>query len=87
MTAEEAIKYGEEQLEVFGGDHSEFIKVSIDALEKQIPKKPYKDDEVYRCRVCDTAVEYEVKVGWFYGYYRDSFCSECGQAIDWSEEE
>jgi len=32
---EEAIAYGKEQLEVFGGEHAEFIKLAIEALEKE----------------------------------------------------
>ena len=35
MTIEEAIAYGKEQLDVFGGEHAEFIKISIHALEMQ----------------------------------------------------
>ena len=35
MTREEAIAHGKEQLEVFGGEHAEFIKLAIKALEKQ----------------------------------------------------
>ena len=35
MTIDEAIAHGKEQLEVFGGEHAEFIKLAIKALEKQ----------------------------------------------------
>lgn len=35
MSKEEAIAHGKEQLEVFGGEHAEFIKLAIKALEKQ----------------------------------------------------
>ena len=35
MTNKEAIAHGKEQLEVFGGEHAEFIKLAIKALEKQ----------------------------------------------------
>ena len=35
MTIEEAITYGKEQLEIFGGKHAEFIKMAIHALEMQ----------------------------------------------------
>ena len=35
MTREEAIAHGKEQLEVFGGEHAEFIKLAIKALDKQ----------------------------------------------------
>ena len=35
MTIDEAITYGKEQLEIFGGKHAEFIKMTIHALEMQ----------------------------------------------------
>ena len=35
MSIEEAITYGKEQLEIFGGKHAEFIKMAIHALEMQ----------------------------------------------------
>lgn len=38
MTREErekAIAYGKEQLDVFGGEHAEFIKLAIEALEQE----------------------------------------------------
>ena len=34
MTNEEAINHGKEQLEIFGGEHKEFIEVAIKAIEK-----------------------------------------------------
>lgn len=35
MSREEAIAHGKEQLEVFGGEHAEFIKLAIKALEQE----------------------------------------------------
>ena len=35
MTIEEGITYGKEQLEIFGGEHAEFIKMAIRSLEMQ----------------------------------------------------
>ena len=35
MTREEAIAHGKEQLEVFGGEHREFIEMAIKALENE----------------------------------------------------
>ena len=35
MTREEAIEHGKSQLEVFGGEHREFIKLAIKALEQE----------------------------------------------------
>ena len=52
------------------------IKIAIEALEKQTPKKPYKDNEngVYEkehCPSCHRSL-----------FPNDHHC-ECGQAIDW----
>ena len=54
--------------------------MAIQALEKQIAKKPYKDNEngVYEkdhCPTCHRSL-----------FPNDHHC-ECGQAIDWSDEE
>ena len=35
MTIEEAIEYGKDQLEIFGGKHAKFIKIVIHTLEMQ----------------------------------------------------
>ena len=39
MTKDEAIKYGKEQLEIFGGKHADFIKLAIELLEQDDNKK------------------------------------------------
>lgn len=39
MTKDEAIKYGKEQLDVFGGKHADFIKLAIELLEQDDNKK------------------------------------------------
>ena len=36
MTIEEAIEYGKDQLEIFGGKHAKFIKMALHALEIQV---------------------------------------------------
>ena len=57
----------------------ESIDMAIRALEKQIPKKPYKDNEngIYEkeyCPICHRSL-----------FPNDHHCI-CGQAIDWSDE-
>ena len=59
---------------------AEAMKLAIEALEKQIPKKPYKDNEngVYEkehCPSCHRSL-----------FPNDHHC-ECGQAIDWEVSE
>ena len=34
MTIDEAIEHGKEQLDIFGGEHKEFIEISIDTMRK-----------------------------------------------------
>lgn len=54
----------------------------MDALNKQMPKKPYyrkeEDTEGYACPVCHMGVTVD------HGRIKDTFCSHCGQALDWS---
>ena len=47
MTPQEAIKHGKEQLDIFGGEHQEFIEMAIKALEQisHLKDRP--------CEVCD----------------------------------
>ena len=58
----------------------EFLKTAIEALDKQIPKKPMAikiptkwGGHDYRCPVCATRV------------FEQSYCMSCGQAIDCSD--
>lgn len=84
-----AIEFAKEQKEVFGGDMNAFLDVAIECIEKQIPKKPileadgYADDELvydtWICPNCDKSYEVD--------YDSYNFCPNCGQAIDWSDEE
>ena len=64
------------------------IDMAIEALEKQIPKKPYDvtekeyDDFYYLGFICPSCNEAAV-----YQPYRPKFCKHCGQKIDWLEVE
>lgn len=86
---EEALKYlkalidGDPQI---GAYNTEILKRAICALEKQVPKKPYKSYGMpvngypyYKC-VCNDC-EYALDE------YKDDFCPNCGQAIDWEDYE
>ena len=63
---------------------------AIEALEKQIAKRPYYEGDGYdpegeliydtwRCPNCDKAYEVD--------YDEYDYCPNCGQRIDWSEED
>ena len=90
MTINEAIAHAKEQTDIFGGVHKEFLEMAIEALEKQTPKKPTYDGDGYApdgsfvwdewlCPNCNS--RYEVD------YDEYDYCPNCGQAIDWSEDE
>ena len=93
MTDSEAIKELQDNIDLpFGVTVSdEASRMAIQALEKQIPKKPeyegdgYADGElVYdyaKCPICGHDFEYEIN-DWGCNY-----CSNCGQKLDWSDEE
>lgn len=60
--------------------------VACEALEKQIPKKPLVSIEElgmhrWRCPNCNGYGTTEDYGGW------NDYCCDCGQAIDWGEEE
>ena len=63
----------------------EVLNMAINALEKQIPKKPAEMkptdkllQEYFACPICG---------GWVgMDEYLNKFCAGCGQAIDWSEQ-
>lgn len=47
MTREEAIEHAKEQLEIFGGEHREFIELAIKALEQEPIDKSAMMYEIY----------------------------------------
>ena len=71
--------YGDKVLE-----HEENL-VAIEALEKQIPKKPIKSENqvvryvnTYYCPICNLGIT---------GTNIAKWCYHCGQKIDWSDED
>lgn len=90
MTNAEAIKHLSSN-EIYTDDWEEAILIAKEALEKQIPKKPQikefpdEDEEsgdrylwtFYICPVCGEHI----------GLRYNKFCSNCGQALDWSDSE
>ena len=62
-------------------DYAIAIDTAIEALEKQIPKKPITTKDGNKSCSCGLVVQT--------GYIRNClyYCDNCGQAIDWSEEE
>ena len=83
MTESEAIKI----LNTFPEEDEMYdtAQLAINALERQIPKKPKKTEsegfryaDTYRCPLCG---------GNFSGTGIADYCYHCGQKLDWSDEE
>lgn len=65
------------------GEHREAIDIAIQALEKQIPKKPFKSENqvvryvnTYYCPTCELGIT---------GTNIAKWCYHCGQKLDWSD--
>lgn len=65
-------------------NQKELMDITVEALEKQIPKKPteYKEFEDgafynidFMCSACNNAVIGQP--------YKPGYCKHCGQALDW----
>ena len=78
MTYEEAIKNINAlnavcgQKDLYDAEFESALALAIDALEKQIPKKPYWEYGGCHCESCGLDVLSD-----------EHFCPLCGQAIDW----
>lgn len=84
---EEAIIHGYEALDMFIGQHREFVEVALECIEKQIPKKPINATGYYRDNKCPSCGK-PIKSGkGSSSHYRNDWCNKCGQRIDWSEVE
>ena len=88
MTYEEAIKHFKSLQKRYTKEHNgrmcEKVNLALEALDKQIPKKPLHMNKNYYCPICkedgwmlwDDAIPNDM----------DNYCGKCGQAIDWSEQ-
>lgn len=97
MTNEEAIKELKEDRALYESDIVEAgdgtpdgqlllaLDMAIDALEKQIPKKPERDEEYPLGRVCPKCCAYLGNVQFMSSNH--DYCKWCGQALDWSGED
>lgn len=89
MTYEEAIAMIQNDKKIhhdyLSGKYRKALTMAIEALEKQIPKKPIHKHKNYYCPICK-------EDGWVLWDDAepndfDNFCGKCGQALDWSGEE
>ena len=90
MTRDEAIKFAKENILAYTSEMAEFKVLAIDAIEKQIPKKPIKWTKIatlnkspeaiswestYCCPRCESNLAPQYK-----------YCPQCGLEIDWSDD-
>ena len=89
MTAEEAIKtiqvaIAEVEWE-YPLDYSIAFEMAIEALEKQIPKKPINEECYYICPCCRDDLGVSDDDIFIYELSMPKYCSNCGCVLDWSE--
>ena len=64
------------------------MELIINALEKQIPKKPVNyDKHYYKCPCCNEDLEIDNDMLFVYDEEPPKFCIKCGQKLDWRDEE
>lgn len=89
MTEQEAVEvmkwYSEED---YGAGSMVAVshQMAIKALEKQVAKKPFKNDRNCGFWTCPTC-NYELYWDSDYGQQKFHHCCYCGQKLDWSDEE
>ena len=90
MTPKEA--YESLCYEIYEEGHCSYIEkeldIAIKALEKQIPKKLYiqqddRNNDCMECPSCDSFIGYEYDCR--DEHYQINYCPYCGQAIDFEE--
>ena len=67
--------------DIFSEPVTSYAQLSIDALEKQVPKKPNGEqhcgETYWYCPLCGEWCDSD--------HVYDNYCNHCGQALDWSE--
>ena len=72
--------YNEQAIEING--------LAIEALEKQIPKKPKSvERHLFECPCCKDYLGVSEDDIFVYEIPTPMYCSNCGQALDWSDTE
>ncbi len=72
--------------------NKEFCYICIEALEKQVAKKPIANpsrvfnSQSFHCPTCTNKIVSKFDDEWIAGKPQ-SYCEECGQALDWSDTE
>lgn len=89
MTSKEALSILYKGIAPNPTANNQCIELCKKALEKQIPKKPYKIREHkqndYYCAICKRYLGDEMELK--HACLQPEYCEHCGQALDWSDTE
>lgn len=89
MNAQEALETIKYEVDEEGhcGYIEDELRLAVEALEKQIPKKPIpKGKYHFSCPLCKNELGIAREDISVYDMTPPNFCENCGQALDWSDE-
>ena len=90
MTREEAIEHAKEQLEIFGGEHREFIELAIKALEQEPKTGRWIAQDIHNCHTNFKCSECGYIHSFMHLYGKPTadytYCPKCGAKMAESEE-
>lgn len=93
MTIQEALEIIKNEMPYESGVINKALSMIENAVEKQIPKKPivksyfchYVNYQDFLCPYCRNHIILKVD-GNFIAGKKQQYCDNCGQALDWSEQ-
>lgn len=66
-----------DDMEYTENEAKEAMRIGMKAVEKQIPKKPKRENGNWNCPICGYSA---IRISG----QQKKYCGECGQALDWS---
>ena len=69
---------------VGGNEETMAMKLAVEALEKQIPKKVILGYDEHDSICCPNCKGELMSMDW-YDHWKCNYCEVCGQALDWSD--
>lgn len=69
---------------VGGNEETMAMKLAVEALEKQIPKRVILGYDEHDSICCPNCKRELMSMDW-YDHWKCNYCEVCGQALDWSD--
>lgn len=90
MTIQEALEIIKDEMPYESGVINEALNMVENAVEKQIPKKLKTikvglSGSVLLCPSCENEMAMICDSVWQKGKYKQKYCDNCGQALDWND--